>query len=159
MSNSGLKPVLTRWNTFSRVDLYVDNSDIAPGRKLPLLIIDQGTAATGLGFDLRPNVREALKQFPGDTLYGSCLAYLGKIKPKILVIGSGCGTQVLDALQYGVEKVVAVEINPIINDIVLNNGLWGNIYRQPEVEPVTNEARNYIRSIKEKFDAIVSVHF
>jgi len=158
LSSGKDKPVMTRWNTFSRVDLYIDSSGSSPEKKSPVFIIDQGTAATGLEFDLSPNVRTALQQFPGDTLYSSCLAYLGKTKPTILVIGSGCGTQVLDALHFGVKKVVAVEINSIINDEVLHNNLWGKLYQQPEVEPVTNEARNYIRSSKEKFDAIVSVH-
>jgi len=151
-------PKVSRWNIFSKIDLYVDSSEWAPEKKSPLFIIDQGTAATGLEFDLLPDVRTALKNFPGDSLYGSCLAYLGKTKPRLLVIGSGCGTQVLDALHYGVSRVVAVEINPIINDVVMHDSLWGNLYQQPEVEPVTSEARSYIRSTKEKFDAIISVH-
>lgn len=151
-------PAFSKWNIFSKIDLYIDSSDVSAEKKSPVFIIDQGTALTGLEFDLLPDVRTALSRFPGDTFYNSCLAYLGKTTPSILVIGSGCGTQVLDALHFGVKKVVAVEINPIINDVVLNNRLWGDLYKQPEVEVITNEARNYIRSSKEKFDAIVSVH-
>ena len=125
LSASKQKPVYTKWNTFSRIDLYVDSSDLSPQKKSVTFIIDQGTAATGLDFDMKPNVKTVLRQFPGDSLYGSCLAYLDKKDPSILIIGSGCGTQVLDALHHGVKKVTAVDINPIINDVVtkMNIGL------------------------------------
>ena len=158
LSASRQKPVYTKWNTFSRIDLYVDSSDLSPQKKSATFFIDQGTAATGLDFDLKPTVKSALQQFPGDSLYGSCLAYLDKKDPSILIIGSGCGTQVLDALHYGVKKITAVEINPIINDVVKKNEYWADLFHQPEVQLVTDEGRNYVRSSKEKYDAIISVH-
>ena len=158
-SSDTSKPVFTQWNTFSKIDLYVDSSRFA-GKLSPTFYIDEGTAATGLDFDLRPDVVTALKQYPDDTLYASCLAYLGYSKPSVLVIGSGAGTEVLDALHYGAGRIVAVDINPIINRVVSQtmNDLWGNMFHRPSVEQVTDEGRNYVRSSHEKFDAIVSVH-
>ena len=158
LSESKTKPVYTRWNTFSRIDLYVGKSYYDTAKKSPTFIIDQGTAATGLDFDMQPDVKTVLKEFPGDSLYGSCIAYLNKKNPDVLVIGSGCGTQVLDALHHGVDKVTAVEINPIINDVVLHNPYWADLFHQPQVQLVTGEGRNFVRSTKEKYDAIVSVH-
>jgi MFS family permease len=160
MSADTTKPAISKWNTFSKIDLFVDSSETIPGKLSPVFIIDYGTAATGLDFDLRPDVRTVLQEHPGDSLYQSCLAYLNKTKPTVLVIGSGCGTQVLDALHHGVNKVIAVEINPIINEIASQtmNDMWGNLFHQPEVQLVTDEGRNYVRSSKEKFHAIVSVH-
>jgi Spermine/spermidine synthase domain len=154
------KPAISQWNTFSKIDLYVDSSEVVAGKLAPVFVIDYGTAATGLDFDLRPDVKTVLQQNTGDTLYPSCLAYLNKTKPTVLVIGSGSGTQVLDALHHGVNKVVAVEINPIINQIASQtmNQMWGNLFHQPEVQLVTDEGRNYVRSSNEKFDAIVSAH-
>ncbi|HTQ65031.1 MAG TPA: hypothetical protein VMI12_09545 [Puia sp.] len=155
-----IKPIFTKWNTFSKVDLYDYPSSLDSTRSAPTFIIDDGTAATGLMIDLKPGIRETLKQFPGDTLYESCLAYILKKNPEVLIIGSGCGTQVMDALHYGAKKIVAVDINPIINNVVysLRNDLWGNMFHQPEVKLVTEEGRNYVRSTSEHFDAIVSVH-
>jgi hypothetical protein len=158
LSASKRKPVYTKWNTFSRVDLYIDESDIDSVKKSPTFIIDQGTAATGLDFDMIPDTKSVLAKYPADSLYGSCLAYLGKKNPNILVIGSGCGTQVLDAIHHGVQKVTAVEINPIINDVVLHNKYWSDLFHLPQVELVTGEGRNFVRSTKETFDAILSVH-
>ena len=152
------RPVFSEWNTFSKIDLFVDSSEVVPGKLAPAFVFDEGTAATGLDFDLRPDVRSVLEHYKGDTLYPSCLAYLGKHKPSVLVIGSGGGSEVLDALHYGAGRVVAVEINPIINRTVSNNDLWGNLLHQPEVHLVTDEARNYVRASHDRFDAIVAVH-
>lgn len=107
---------------------------------------------------MTPDVKTVLAKYPADSLYSSCLAYLGKKNPDILIIGSGCGTQVLDALHHSVRKVTAVEINPIINDVVLHNAYWSDLFHQPHVELVTGEGRNYVRSTKNKYDAIISVH-
>ena len=158
MSNSKIKPVYTRWNTFSRIDLYDFKSDIFPQKMAPVFIIDQGTAATGLHFDMKPNVKTILKEYNSDSLYSSCVAYLDKINPSVLVIGSGSGRQVLDALHHGVSKVTAVDINPIINKVVQTNPYWSDLFHQPQVKLFTGEGRNFVRSSKEKYDAIVSVH-
>ncbi len=154
------KPIYSKWNVFSKVDLYVYPSDVDSTKQSPIFIIDDGTAATGLAVDLRPDIRSVLKQYPGDTLYQTCLAYLSKKNPEILIIGSGCGSQVVDALHHGVKKVTAVDINEIINEAVAEkyNDMWGNIFHQPEVTLVTAEGRNYVRSSHERFDAIISVH-
>jgi Spermine/spermidine synthase domain len=157
-SSSKIKPYYTRWNTFSRIDLFVVNSDYDSLKKSPVFVIDHGTAATGLDFDMKPNVKTVLAKYPADSVYASCLAYLGKKNPDLLIIGSGCGTQVLDALHHGVHKVTAVEINPIINDVVLHNDYWSDLFHQPQVNLVTGEGRNFVRSTKDKYDAIVSVH-
>ncbi|GAC1420589.1 MAG: hypothetical protein NVS9B7_11190 [Flavisolibacter sp.] len=158
LSSSKQNPVFSKWNTFSKIDLYIDSSSVIQGKKSPALIIDQGTAATGLDFDLKPGVKMTLGAYPGDSLYTSCVAYLGRKMPSILIIGSGCGTQVLDGLHHRVKKVTAVDINPIINNVVRNNEYWADLFHQPEVELVTDEGRNFVRSTKEKYDAIISEH-
>lgn len=153
-----MKPMLSKWNTFSKIDLYNDTSFISPKKMAPFFVIDQGTALTGLDFDMLPNVHTVLQQFNSDSLYGSCLAYLDKPNPSLLIIGSGCGTQVLDALHHGAKEITAVDINPIINNVVTHNAYWADLFKQPNVKLVTDEGRNYVRSSKEKYDAIISVH-
>lgn len=153
-------PIYTAWNTFSRIDLYEYPAD--PERQTPgarRFLFDAGTAATGMS-DLRPGVREYLRQHPDDADYPSGIAYVGKSRPNVLVIGSGGGAQVLDALHYGARSITAVEINPIINDVV-SRGMrdyWGGLFQQPEVRLVTEEGRSYVRRSRERYDAILSVH-
>jgi hypothetical protein len=153
-------PIYTAWNTFSRIDLYEappNPQTNAPGARR--FIFDAGTAATGMQ-DLRPGVRDYLSRNQNDEDYNSGIAYVGKPNPRVLIIGSGGGAQVLDALHFGAREITAVEINPIINDVVSRrmSDYWGGLFNQPEVRLVTEEGRSYVRRSREQYDAIISVH-
>ena len=147
-----LPPIYTAWNTFSRIDVYE-----APQARL--IVFDAGTAVTGMP-DLRLGVRNYLSRNTQDANYNSGIAYVGKDQPNILIIGSGGGGQVLDALHYGASEITAVEINPIINDLVSSrmNNYLGGLFSQPEVHLVTEEGRSYVHRSSEHYDAIISVH-
>ena len=153
-------PIYTAWNTFSRIDVFQyppDPKTGVPSRRR--IVFDAGTAATGIA-DLRPGVRSYLSQHRDDTDYQSGIAYIHKPQPKVLIIGSGGGAQVLDALHFGARSVTAVEINPIINDLVASkmSDYWGGLFQQPEVHFVTDEGRSFVRRSAERYDAIISVH-
>jgi predicted membrane-bound spermidine synthase len=155
-----VKPIYTAWNTFSRIDVFERKAH--PEEKTPAMrrfVFDAGTAATGIQ-DLRPNVRDYLNKDTNDWEYSSGIAYLGKQQPKVLIIGSGAGSQVLDALHFGASSITAVEVNPIITDVVAHrmNDFWGGLFNQPEVHLVTAEGRNFVRSSHDVYDAIISVH-
>jgi SAM-dependent methyltransferase len=153
-------PIYTRWNTFSRIDVYDRPTNKATNTFASRrFIFDAGTAATGM-VDLRPDVRDYLGRHPDDGDYTSGIAYVGKQRPKVLIIGSGGGQQVLDALHFGARDVTAVEINPIINEVVSERmrDYWGNLFNQPEVHLVTEEGRSFVRRSHDQYDAIISVH-
>jgi hypothetical protein len=153
-------PIVTAWNTFSRIDVFERPGSTEKGfPAMRRFVYDAGTAATG-SQDLRPNVREYLHKHSDDQDYPSGIAYIGKQKPSVLIIGSGGGAEVLDALHYGARSVTAVEINPIINDVVSGsmNDFWGGMFRLPEVKLVTEEGRSFVRRSRESYDAIISVH-
>lgn len=150
--------IYSAWNTLSLVQVV----DIPPRGKEPgarRMVIDSGTAATGMT-DLRPDVRTVLAQHPEQVGEESTIAYAGKPNPNILIIGSGGGDQVAEALKAHAGSITAVEINSVINDIVANrmNDYWGNLYHQPEVHLVEDEGRSFVRRSTEKYDAIISVH-
>jgi hypothetical protein len=153
-------PLYTAWNTFSRIDVY--EQPLRPGaggRGGRQLIFDAGTAATGI-LDLRPNVREALRQLADVRAFESSVAYIGKARPRVLIIGAAGGEEVLDALHFGASAITAVEINPIITDVVTHRmrDFWGGLFEQPEVRLVTAEGRSFVRRSREQYDAIISVH-
>lgn len=77
-------------------------------------------------------------------------------EPKVLIIGSGGGVDILTALLAGSRDITAVEVNPIIVDVMRNRyaEYSGRIYHQPGVRVVTDEARSYIRRSAERFDVI-----
>lgn len=150
-------PIYTKWNSFSKIDVYpapkLDPSRPAPG--FYSIIIDGGTAGTGMD-DLSMGVRTYLAN---TNYHPAGVAYVGKTKPRVLIIGSGAGREVLEALYYGASSVTAVEVNPIISDIVTKRlrDHWGGLFEQPEVHLVNDEGRSFVRRSNELYDLIISV--
>jgi hypothetical protein len=135
------------WNTFSRVDVVP-----APwGRRI---LIDAGTAMTRM-----PRVT-APPQATGPVRDERALV-LGKLPGQsVLVIGSGGGWDVLAALRNGARRVVAVEVNPLINHLVTGPmaPFVGHLFSDPRVELHTAEARSFVRASRETFDVILASH-
>ena len=79
---------------------------------------------------------------------------------EVLIIGSGAGAEVLDAVHYGASSVTAIEINPIIGDVIKHRfkDRWGGLFDQPEVRLVTAEGRSFVRRSHDTYDAIISMH-
>ena len=150
-------PLYTAWNTFSRVDVY--GLPATPERGWPdsgfSIMIDGGSAGTGIG-DLSGGVGNYLTR-PEYRPTG--VAYVGKTKPNVLILGSGSGREVLEALDFGAQSITAVEINPIITDVVTRRmrAHWGGLFEQPGVTLITGEGRNFLRRSKEKYDVIISI--
>jgi SAM-dependent methyltransferase len=149
-------PAYTAWNTFSRVDLYELPAEPEKGWPDPgfSIMIDAG-AGTGIG-DLRAGVREYLRSA---RYHPTGIPYIGKAHPKVLILGSGAGREVLEALYFDARSVTAVDINPIINDIVSRRmrSAWGGLFDQPEVKLVTEDGRSFVRRSEEKYDIIISI--
>ena len=78
-----------------------------------------------------------------------------KKKPNsILIVGSGAGNDVASANRYRIEKITAVEIDPVIVD--LGNKYHPELpYKNENVITVIDDARNYISKTNESFDSIV----
>jgi hypothetical protein len=94
-------------------------------------------------FDI--DVRNLMAQFP---------------RCRFLSLGAGGGADVLQALQYNAAEIHAVEVIPHINEL-MKNGLLrkfsGNIYNDPRVKVVTEDARAYVRRFRNSFDVIYSL--
>lgn len=153
-------PIYTKWNTFSFIELFEakpDTSKKFEGART--FSIDGGTAATGID-NLSDGIENYLKENTADTLYSSVPAYLGKNNLNVLNIGSGAGSETLEALHMKARHVVSVDINSIINDVVQHkmNDYWGGLFNRPDVELITEDGRSYINRSKEKFDVILSSH-
>ena len=157
-SRRSIHSIYSAWNTLSFVQV-VEFPAQGKDPAARVMIIDSGTAATGIS-DLRPDCRKVLSQHPEQVEQLSTIAYAGKTNPKILIIGSGGGDQVLAGLQAHASSITAIEINSVINNIVANrmNDFWGNLYHQPEVHLITDEGRSFVRRSTDEYDAIISVH-
>jgi spermidine synthase len=72
----------------------------------------------------------------------------------VLVVGAGAGNDVAAALRHGVQSVTAVEIDPVI--LSLGKRLHPeNPYGSARVHAVVNDARNFMRTTREHFDAVI----
>jgi len=138
---------ITRWNTMSRVDLFDESQwrgNLAP------MLIDGGTALTSAPkYSENANISGYLKPI------FSILE-----KPDVLILGSGGGREVLDSLLGGSENITAVEVNPIINDLVKTElSDWtGNIFDDSKVHLYTDEGRSFLKRVDKKFNLIISAH-
>jgi len=74
--------------------------------------------------------------------------------PNVLVLGAGMGNDVAAALRNGAGRVVAVEIDPLIQHLGRESH-FERPYSSPRVTTVVNDARSYIENSKERFDLIV----
>jgi spermidine synthase len=72
----------------------------------------------------------------------------------VLIIGAGAGNDVAAALRHGANHVDAIEIDPLISSI--GRRLHPEKpYSSPRVHLVNNDARNYMRTCREKYDVII----
>ena len=135
------------WTTSSRVDVL----PAAGGRAI---LIDAGTALTRM-----PHVTRN-PQAMGPLRDERSLVLQPALTRSALIIGSGGGLEVLTALRNGLRRVVAVEINPLINRLVTGQmaSFVGRIFSAPQVSLNTAEARSFLRRSTERYDAIIAAH-
>jgi hypothetical protein len=151
-------PLYTAWNAFSRVDVYDLPASPQSGRPDPgySLIIDGGAAGTAV-----PAMSAGVERYLADAkgYHATGIGYVGKPHANVLIIGSGAGREVLEAVAYGARSVTAVEINPIITDIVSQRMRpeLGGLFDLPQVHLVTEEGRSFLRRSKDKYDLIISI--
>ena len=86
----------------------------------------------------------------------SALAYHLGAPEKVLILGAGGGSEVLQALYHNTGRIDAVEIDPEMVDLVGREfaGFDGNIYARKNVKVHTAEARGFVASSPERYDLI-----
>jgi hypothetical protein len=153
------RSAFTGWNAYSRVDVVENTGTVAWLRninfpKLPLpttqIVID-GDAATSVVSDGGdPAELEYLKVIP------SGLSYQVLHPGSALVIGAGGGVDALTAVVNGTHEVDAVEINPLI--VELMQGPYaarsGQLFTRPGVTLHLGEGRSFVRSAAKSWDII-----
>ncbi|MDB5783727.1 SAM-dependent methyltransferase [Caballeronia mineralivorans] len=86
----------------------------------------------------------------------SALPYHLLEHPRVLVLGSGAGADVLQALYHQASAIDAVELNPQVIDAVQGRfaDFSGKPYSAPNVRVFTGEARSFIAGRGERYDLI-----
>lgn len=130
----GISPVHSSKNKVERMHMTIDASAYSP-----LIAFDGDTSAV-----------EYLKYHIANLVH-----YLRK-DAKVLIVGSGGGSDVLSALVFSQDSIVAVEINneiiKAVNEVF--GDFTGHLDRYPNITFVNDEARSYIANQKNNFDII-----
>jgi len=79
-------------------------------------------------------------------------------KPEVFVVGFGGGVDLYAAQYFGASHTKAVDVNPVIRDILLNEyqDYTGGIFQNESIETYTAEGRHFISQMgpNEKYDLI-----
>jgi predicted membrane-bound spermidine synthase len=153
--------VFERWNSFSRVTV-LESLDMQRGWNLSRKVsppggvrhkrirIDGGAGTPMLGFtgDFAP-----LEFLRYDV---SSLGYQVRPQRSVAIIGSGGGRDILTAKSLGVERVHAIEINPIIVDLVRNEfaDFTQSPYDLPGVTFSVGDGRSFLATSQQRFDHV-----
>lgn len=124
---------------YSEAEYFADH----PGLRLPDRLgfcIDGWALTFAYRADGDPTTAPVFDYLP------STLAYDVSKPVDVLVIGAGGGIDVICALRRGAKEITAVEINPIILDVGVNElaQFNGGIFLRPGVTPVLAEGRSFI---------------
>ncbi len=116
-----------------------------------------------LGVFVDGNGPSALTRFDGDL---APLAYLDQLtsalpyhvleRPRVLVLGAGAGSDVLQALYHGSAAIDAVELDHNVTDLVTDRfrDYAGDLYNRPGVHVYDAEARGFVNASRERYDLI-----
>jgi len=77
-----------------------------------------------------------------------------------VIIGSAGGYEVLCALSHGFRNVVAIEMDPVICELLKNEyaDYTGRIFHLPQVNLIADEGRSVLKRLNRKFDVIQMVN-
>ncbi len=86
----------------------------------------------------------------------SALPYHLVDRPRVLVLGAGAGSDVLQALYHGAAAIDAVELDHNVTDLVSQrfSDYAGNLYTRPDVHVYAAEARGFVNASRERYDLI-----
>ncbi len=141
----------SEWNPISRID--VASSEENPRRKR--IFID-GDAWTRIA--VSPAANPPSFDPDKEAMFTWSSPYLLRQQPQsVLVIGSGGGIDVYNALRANAGTIDAVEINPTTARIVQHEyaAQTHNVYDRPEVTVWNEEGRSFVRHSDKKYDVIV----
>ncbi len=162
--NPSSEIVKTAWNSFSRIDVvegitgncissFIGQDQIpsqcAQEGLVAKIFIDGGAGTNIISWNGNLDDRNDLSSWM------QYIPFTMKQDPKVLIIGSGGGRDVVAALVSGSTDVTAVELNPIIFETVRSYGnKAGNLYTHQYVDAHVDEGRSFVSGSNEKFDII-----
>lgn len=162
VGHPNLRILYTGWNPFSRIDViwepnqggYVWGLSKRYSGYTPeqiSILIDAAALTTINRFNGNLSEMEFTNYMP------SSLAYQIAEQPSVLIIGPGGGLDVLAALRNGASRIVGVEINPLIVNLMKGqfDDFAGGLYTMyPQIDIHIAEGRNFVRRSTDAYGVI-----
>jgi hypothetical protein len=139
----------SRWST-------IDKIDVAPWRPNRKVIWINGGTMQSFIRKFNGNL-STLKKIEWDP---ASLPYQVARPGSAVIIGSAGGYEVLCALSHGFKMIVAIEMDPVICDLLKKEyaAFTGNIFHLPQVTLLADEGRSALKRMNRKFDVIQMVN-
>jgi spermidine synthase len=140
----------SKWNPVFRVDVTEH-----PGRKergsIYLLFHDGQTGSAIRRYNGNP---ESLEYMHRDAR--SLPFSVVKDNPRVLIIGSAGGAEILVSLSFNAGHITAVELNPVTYSLLTKTyaDYTGRLAENPKVKLINGEGRWFLRQAKETYDLI-----
>ena len=154
-------PEYSRWNSFSLINVFPSWNfhgwGLSPNYREPIppeksLVIDLNAFTPLLAFD------GDFSRVQHTRFDLSALAFRLRPMGHACIVGAGGGKDVLAALASGVNKVTAVEVNPLIAGDVMRNhyrAFTGDLYLRDDVQLEIEDGRSFLRGSKRAYDVIL----
>lgn len=162
VGHPNLRVLYTGWNPFSRIDVIWEPNQ--GGYVWGLSKRYRGYTPEQISILIDAAALTTINRFNGDlsemefTNYmPSSLAYQIAEQPSVLIIGPGGGLDVLAALRNGASRIVGVEINPLIVDLMKGqfDDFAGGLYTTyPQIDIHIAEGRNFVRRSTDAYGVI-----
>jgi len=130
------------------------NATMEPPPQLGVFVDGNGPSAL-TRFDGRLAPLSYLDQLTSALPYHVLAAHQAR-SPRVLVLGAGSGSDVLQALYHGSAAVDAVELDRNVTGLVQQRfkDYAGNLYEQPGVQVYAAEARGFVNTSDQRYDLI-----
>lgn len=142
------EPIFSQWSPVFRVDVVP-----VPGTNPPtnFLVHDGTLGSSMLGYDGNP---ESLTRY--DKMDRSYPFRILPPGPRVAIIGSAGGNEILASLRLGASHITGIELNPVTVSLLTTHfkDFTGHIADNPKVTIVNAEGRSFLKGSGKEFDLI-----
>ena len=155
---------LEKWNSFSRVSVFLNTLQEAPQLWGPSLKLPPGLKVERKYMEIDGFSSTSMYRFTGNPAEVNFLkydvtnlAYFIPALKRAAIIGVGGGRDILSAWAFGLRDITGIEINPVFISLLTTDPRFtdfAGLHRLPDLRLFVDEARNWFARSRESFDII-----
>src|SRR3984893_1801570 len=147
-------PVLAIMLVLLGMESVVPTDSWSPYYKIRLITQPSGAVSLLVNGIPHQTMEPAARRLDTVTLYGLVYQRTRSIPKNVLIVGAGTGVDVAVALREGVQHIDAVEIDPRIHAIGVNQNP-DRAFQDPRVTSYVNDGRAFLEQTTRRYDLIL----